>query len=126
VLLDNGYKHINGNGNPDLGLHRILRGPIKCFDPKVLLDPFEKQFNLPTAAIELGNGQSRKSKVFGYKHQPFVVLGVEVTNPSQLFGIIFLRVETLKRNNLSIKPIFEFNCMLFMLLLKLSIQTVGQ
>jgi hypothetical protein len=59
-----------------------------------------KTIQFANGSGRVGNDQSRKRKIVGYKHQPFVVLDVEVANPPQFFGIIFLGVETLKRNNL--------------------------
>jgi len=37
--FDDGYEPLYGEGNPDLGLHRILGGPIEGLDSQVLLDP---------------------------------------------------------------------------------------
>jgi len=48
LFFDNGCQHVNCNCNPDLGLDGILGGPTKCFDAKVLLDPFEENLDLPT------------------------------------------------------------------------------
>ena len=61
-LLDYGYKHIHRDRYPDLGLHRILRGTVKRFDSRVLLDPSEKQFDLPAAFVELRDGESRNDE----------------------------------------------------------------
>ena len=35
----------------------------------MLLDPFEEEFDLPAAAIELGDGQRRHGEVVGQKDQ---------------------------------------------------------
>ncbi len=47
TLADDGNQHINRDGDPDLSLHCVVAGPIKRFDPQVLLDPFVEQFHLP-------------------------------------------------------------------------------
>src|SRR4030042_6902157 len=52
-LLDNRHQNINADSNPDLRLHRILGCAEKCFDSQVLLDPFEKDFYLPSAFVKL-------------------------------------------------------------------------
>ena len=57
LLLDDGHEHVNRDRCPDLGLHRVLRGAVGALDTQVLLDPFEEQFYLPSAPIELGDGQ---------------------------------------------------------------------
>jgi hypothetical protein len=51
-----------------LGLHGVLRCAIEGLDPQVLFDPFEEQFHLPAAFVDLGNGQSRKREVVRQKH----------------------------------------------------------
>ena len=45
---------VDGDGNPDLCLDRILGGAEEGLDPQVLFDPFEKQFDLPAATIQVG------------------------------------------------------------------------
>ena len=57
LFFDNGYQHVNCNCNPNLGLDGILGGPIKRFDTKVLLDPFEEQFDLPATSKQFGDSQ---------------------------------------------------------------------
>ena len=37
----------------------------------MLLDPFEKQFDLPAAAIQLGDGQCWQGEIVGEEHQTF-------------------------------------------------------
>ena len=54
LFFYNGYQHVNSDCNPDLGLDGILGGPIKRFDTKVLLDPFEEDFDLPATLKQLG------------------------------------------------------------------------
>ena len=64
-LLHDGHKHVNRDGDPDLGLHGVLGSPIKILDPKMLLDPFEEQFHPPAAFVKLGDDDCRKRKVVG-------------------------------------------------------------
>ena len=51
-------------------------GAEKRLDAQMLLDPFEEQLDLPTAFVELGDGQSRKLEIVGEKPEAFVVLFV--------------------------------------------------
>ena len=53
-------EHINRDGNPDMGLDRILRSTEEGFDTQMLFDPLEKQLDLPPAAIQLGDGSRRQ------------------------------------------------------------------
>ena len=55
LFFDNGYQHVNRNCNPDLGLDGILGGPVKRFDTKVLLDPFEEDLDLPATLKQLSD-----------------------------------------------------------------------
>ena len=62
-LLDDCDKNVNADSYPDLGFHGVGTGAEKCFDTKVLLDPFEKDFYPPAALVELSNCQGWQSKV---------------------------------------------------------------
>ena len=69
TFFQDGDEQINGDGAPDLSAHRVGRSAVKGFDAQMLLDPFEEQFDLPAAMIELGDGQSRHGEVVGQKDQ---------------------------------------------------------
>jgi len=83
-----------------LGLDGILGGPVKRFDTKVLLDPFEKDLDLPATLKQLGNGQCWQGNVVGQEDEVFVLIGVEIANTSQFFGIGFVGIETFEDNDL--------------------------
>ena len=74
-----------------MGFDRVLRGTEEDFDTKMLLDPFEKQFDLPPAAIEIGDGDGRQREIVGQEHQPFAGRGVFELDAAQW------RVEALTR-----------------------------
>ena len=57
LLFDNGYHHVNGDGDPNLGFDSILGGSVKRFDSKVLFDPFEEQLDLPATSKQFGDSQ---------------------------------------------------------------------
>jgi len=65
----------------------------------MLLDPLEKQLDLPAAAIKLGDGERRQREVVGEKHQRFALVGFE-PNAAQRFWVARLGVEHGKRNRL--------------------------
>ena len=80
MLFDDGHQHVDRDGDPDLSFDSIVAGPIERFDAQVLLDPFEEEFDLPPATIEIGNVPSRESEVVGQQHQSPVGVDVEVMN----------------------------------------------
>ncbi len=51
ALLYDGNQDVNRHCNPDLSTHGVLGGAEKCLDAKVLLDPLEEEFNLPSRLI---------------------------------------------------------------------------
>ena len=67
ALLKNGDQHINGNSDPNLAFDSIFRSPKKRFDPQMLLDPFEKKFDLPAVTIQISHSLCRNDKVVGQK-----------------------------------------------------------
>ena len=100
LLFDNGYEDVNRDGNPDLSLQGIHRSAVELFDAQVLFDPFEEQLDLPTAAIQLRDGQWWQGEVVGQKDESALLLRIEVTNAAQFLGIAFAGHGVDERNNL--------------------------
>ncbi len=88
-LFHYGHEHINRDRDPDLSPQGVLGSAVEILDAQVLLDPFEEQLDLPTAAIKLGDSQWWQAEVVGQKDESLIRLGVEITNAAQLFGIAF-------------------------------------
>ena len=87
-LFHDGDQHVDRDGDPDLGLHRILGGTIESLDAKMLFDPFEEEFYLPATPVELCDGLRREREVVAKKRQAFLGLSVEVLDASESFRII--------------------------------------
>lgn len=68
-LIENGNHQVNAHGDPDLGFHGVLREPVEGFDSQVLLDPFEKEFDLPARFVDLRDNHSVDGEVVGDEHQ---------------------------------------------------------
>ena len=49
----------------------------------MLLDPLEEQFDLPAAAVELGDGERGQGEVVGEKDQRLAGLGIFEADASQ-------------------------------------------
>ena len=65
LFFHNRDQNVDGNGDPHLRFDGVLAGPIERFDSKMLLDPLEEQFDLPSGLVELANGQRRQRQVVG-------------------------------------------------------------
>src|ERR1039458_4049713 len=63
ALLDDGNEDVDRYGDPDLRLYRVVRRAVELFDPKVLLDPFEEQFDLPAALVEGADRRGRQGEL---------------------------------------------------------------
>lgn len=87
-FLDDRHDQINGNSNPDLGLHGVFRSAEKTLDAQMLFDPFEEVFHLPSLLVELGDGDGGQKKVVGQKHQGFVGPGIVISYPAEFVRII--------------------------------------
>ena len=70
---------MNADGDPDLRFHGALVCTEKRFDAQMLLDPFEKQLDLPATFVELGDDQSGKLKIVGEEAEALVCLLVVET-----------------------------------------------
>lgn len=94
TFFQNSDEQINGDGAPDLGAHGVGAGAVKGFDAEMLLDPFEKQFDLPTALVELHDGQCRHGEVVGQKDQRRASFRVTISDAAQRVGIVNLGVKS--------------------------------
>ena len=63
--LDPRQQQISDQGGPDLDQHRILGGAVKGLNFQVLLDPLEKEFDMPAAAVEFSDLQGRQVQAVG-------------------------------------------------------------
>ena len=73
-LLDDCHQHVDADGDPDLRFYGALVGTEKRFDAQMLLDPFEKQLDLPATFVELSDDQSGKLKIVGEEAEPLFCL----------------------------------------------------
>ena len=89
AFFDDGNEHIDRNRYPYLGFHGVLRRAVETLDSQVLLDPLEEQFNMPAAAVKVGDGHRRKREVVCDEDKGLVPFFVPVLYESQGFGEIF-------------------------------------
>ena len=63
--LEPNQKQVSDQGGPYLDEHGIFGGSVKDLDLQVLLDPLEKEFYLPAAAIKFGYLQGGQVQAVG-------------------------------------------------------------
>src|SRR5438309_10226250 len=62
----------------------------------MLLDPFEEQFDLPTALVERADGRGRQPELVGEEYQRFSGFGVPEADAPEVFGIMPAGVVTVQ------------------------------
>ena len=92
AFLGNGDQHVCADRDPDLRLDRVLVGAIKRLDAQVLLDPFEKQFDLPALAVQVCNQLGLESEVVGQKRDAFATVVLD-HHAAQRGGIVFAGIK---------------------------------
>ena len=84
VVFNNCDETVGGDGNMYLYADCIFRFTPKGFDTKMLLDPFEKQFDLPSVAVKKGNFICFEVEVVGVVGEgPSKVMGIEYDSPER-------------------------------------------
>lgn len=99
TLFYNGDQNICGYGNPYLRLDGILGCAEESLDSKMLFDPFEEEFHLPSAFVKSADCQSWKRGVVGKEHQASSV-GICISDTSKPLWIALLGVENQKIDQL--------------------------
>lgn len=82
-LFGDGDQEVGADGRPDLGADRIGRAPQKVAQPQVLLDPAEKQFDLPAATVEQAERLRGQIKAVGEEDDREPVFFVVGLDPAQ-------------------------------------------
>lgn len=86
-LLGKSEKQERTNGYPNLRIDCVLRGTIEGLDMKMLFDPFEEEFDVPTLAIEFRNGEGVVSHVVGQESVDGSIGEVFVSDQPKFLGI---------------------------------------
>src|SRR6266851_5432380 len=92
-LLDDGDQNIGGDSDPDLRLNAVLGSPVEGFDPQMLLDPFEKELDLPAAAVQFGDRKRGQSEIVGQEYEGLGGFGILKTDAAQRGLEALVRVE---------------------------------
>lgn len=87
LFFENRHKRVGGDHNPDLSFDGVERGAEKSFDSKMLLDPFEDQFGLPTRMLQRGDGAMQGSGLLGLLLKSIFALSVR-DQPAPAGGLV--------------------------------------
>jgi len=98
--MGNYNDQIGANSRPNLGLDGIDTLPVKRFNPKILFDPFEEQFDLPPAFVILADLFGVAISDIGKQNNILIIFRVDQPNPPQGFRITMFRFGTRQSNNL--------------------------
>ena len=98
--FDDRDQNVDADRNPDLRLHGVRTGAVEGFDPQVLFDPFEEQFDLPTAFVQLRDAPCGKCEVVCQKHQPPILFGVVEADAAQRSGVRLGRLHARQHDGL--------------------------
>ena len=88
LLLGNDKQKVVTDGYPYLREDCILARSVEGFDMQMLLDPLEKDLNLPPFTVEFGNGNRIQSEVVGQEAIDSAVSKVLIDNKSEIVGIL--------------------------------------
>jgi len=99
TFLGNCDQHVGADCDPDLRLDRVLVGAIKRLDAQVLLDPFEKQFDLPALSIQVRYQLGFECEVVGQERDAFATVVLD-DHASQCGGIVLAGIENCQYTSL--------------------------
>lgn len=99
-LIETGHHEVDANGDPDLGLHRVLGGSVERLDSEVLLDPLEEQLDMPTTLIDMGDYNGWQTEMVGDKDKTFARCGIDETDATEFTGIVPLALGGLQSDAL--------------------------
>lgn len=85
-LIENGDHEVNADRDPDLRLHGVFAQPEERLHSKVLLDPFEEEFDLPARLVDLRYDQRVDLEAVGDEDQELSGLRVQEAYPPQVVG----------------------------------------
>src|SRR5712691_212997 len=98
--FDNRDQNVDADRNPNLRLHGVRTRAVEGFDPQVLFDPFEEQFDLPTAFVQLRDAQRGKREVVRQEHQPTLLFDVVEADAAQRSGVRLGRLHARQHDGL--------------------------
>ena len=100
TFFENSHEQVNGDGDPHLDTHGVLRSAVEGLDSQMLFDPFEEEFDVPTATVKLGDLQRRFGEIVGEKHIQLFGFRIAKTDSAQHLGIVSPRIKAAQDDSL--------------------------
>lgn len=121
-MLNDCHQAVCAYGNIDLDSNGILGSAPELLDFEVLLQPFEKQFHLPSVLIKFSHLERRDLGGIGQEHKLTVLLLIPVSDQTKRPGIILLRIKAGQldghiRKDFPRQPAFPFDGLVLKVLL---------
>ena len=88
VMFKDGDKAVGDDGDVNLYPHSILAVAPETLDTEMLLDSFEKQFDLPAVTVQQGDVLCRKVEVVGVVHEGTSEVSGVIDNPVQYSRVV--------------------------------------
>ena len=89
--------------DPDLRSDGVFAGPEEALDLEILLDPFEKEFDLPAALVDGGDRRSRQREIIGNEAINIVRLLVSKLHQPEFAGKLCPGAQAMARSRISSK-----------------------
>jgi hypothetical protein len=68
TFFENRHEQVNGDGDPNLYTHGVLRSAVESFDSHMLFDLFDEEFDFLTATVKLCDFERRFVENICKKH----------------------------------------------------------
>src|SRR5262249_53659154 len=95
LFFHDGDEDVGSDRGPDLDFDGVGRSSEEAFDPQVLFDPFEKQFDLPSLFVDSRDDRRGNLKIIGEKNKSLLdFFGVKANTTHwcrKIFKTIFSR-----------------------------------
>ncbi len=88
LFLQDGDQDVNRYGDPYLSSYRIVRRARERLDTQMLLDPLEKQLDLPSASIKPCDGNGWFVHVVGQEDQSLAGIRIDIDDAPQDVGVM--------------------------------------
>ena len=92
-LIETGNHQVNADRNPYLSAYGVLAGSEERLDPQVLFDPFEEEFDFPTALVDRRDGQCGQFEMVRQETEPLSGFRIDIADSPEFPWIVALPLD---------------------------------